>query len=255
MPRARDSVMRTMTTALDLSGVTLMWVTPEMTEHVWQRVRSTDDLPSLLEDDAWCPASGLMGLGDGFGVTFFYAHNGEGLTELPLAAIAWGFSDETLGLELFCRPTAEIRKFLRYRAPKWSHAELHPVRNLVIADDLRRDLHAFMFMMWQVAAEQRAAEVRKLSETPDIEGGAPRRIRDRDDVRIISLRRPAPASSANPGSGRPWDYRTVVRRHQRTYWTGPGRTVPVKRMIEEYIAGPEDAPLRNPAERVYALRH
>jgi hypothetical protein len=69
-------------------------------------------------------------------------------------------------------------------------------------------------------------------------------------VRVVRIRRPKRKVSSTPSQGgREYSCRWPVTGHWRTYWCGPGRTRPEEVWIDEYVAGPEDKPIRG-AERV-----
>jgi hypothetical protein len=70
-------------------------------------------------------------------------------------------------------------------------------------------------------------------------------------VRIVRIRRRErpPGRRDSTGARREYDHQWWVTGHWRTYWCGPGRTRPEGRYITEYLAGPDDKPVRG-TERV-----
>ncbi len=273
MPRARDSLIRSLPvqwsngplTKAHLAQARLMWVTAEMVEHLRPEIES--DGAMSQEVDLESPI-GLMGIEES-GLRFPFTYDERVLAKfeattggsalVPLAALSWHeMAGDRCHLSCYYRPTAPVREFMKQFVPHLARTELVFFENAVLDGEhgvtVAQRITRLACTVLRVAQEERIAAVTRLSETADEERPAPRRVRDRDDVRVISLRRPARGEPEGAGTGKPWDYRTKVKRHTRTYWVGVGRTERVTKVIEEYVAGPEGAPLREPRERVYALR-
>jgi hypothetical protein len=71
-------------------------------------------------------------------------------------------------------------------------------------------------------------------------------------VKLRRLERPGRTSEEFGGS-RTYTKQWFVKGHWRTYWTGPGGTVPEPRWISRYIAGPEDMPLDGGSEAIWKV--
>lgn len=101
-------------------------------------------------------------------------------------------------------------------------------------------------------------EQRILVATPEaIDRAARRRLqkakaRQPPSVLVIRLRRAAREADDHDGQARPWTCRWIVRGHWRQqYYPSSGEYRPI--FILPHIKGPDDMPLRDPAERVFAV--
>lgn len=74
------------------------------------------------------------------------------------------------------------------------------------------------------------------------------------EVLFVELRRIAPPRDRAGGDPVEHDFRWWVSAHFRTFWTGPGRTVPVVKFVRAFTKGPEDKPLRDPRPRVFLVQ-
>lgn len=109
--------------------------------------------------------------------------------------------------------------------------------------------------VWEMIHERVAVTERQRVGRPQVSGKGGGR-KPAPHVNVITLRRPIETHEAlevpPEHPGRVYTHSWEVTQHERTYWTGPGRSVPVKRTVASYKARtdlPEDD-----RERVYALR-
>ncbi|MGH9211706.1 MAG: hypothetical protein ACRD2C_13630 [Acidimicrobiales bacterium] len=99
--------------------------------------------------------------------------------------------------------------------------------------------------MWQLSTQRNLAETTDI--TPD--RAARRRLERRSHpaapVRLIRLNRSSrPAASSEPGAGRDYGCRWIVRAHWRQQAFGPGRSLRKAILVPQHIRGPQDKPLR-----------
>lgn len=74
-------------------------------------------------------------------------------------------------------------------------------------------------------------------------------------VRLVELRkRPRPNKPKSDATGREWTERRLVQGHMKRQFWGPERAYRKWIYIDDYIAGPDGAPLREPRRKVNVLR-
>ena len=105
----------------------------------------------------------------------------------------------------------------------------------------------FEAAVWQLLSETLpSGPAVQTGELPDRPGRRLARRTGMDpEVTVVRLR-PQAHPVLHPGTGKPLDHRVWVEGgFTRTYWTGPGRTVPVTRRIGGYWMGDPSLPVRN----------
>lgn len=73
-------------------------------------------------------------------------------------------------------------------------------------------------------------------------------------VQLVDLRKRPRRKPKPGGTGKPLDYRVLRHAHWKRQFYGTGRALRRWIYIDDYIAGPEDAPFREPRQKVNILR-
>lgn len=94
---------------------------------------------------------------------------------------------------------------------------------------------------WALCSQKIAIETR-VRPSRQVQRQAQRQGRKLDEIRVINLREPTRSSTA-AGSEVEWSHRWIVGRHWRNQWY-PSRSEHAPKLIEAYVKGPEDKPLK-----------
>ena len=94
---------------------------------------------------------------------------------------------------------------------------------------------------WALCSQKIAIETRE-RPSRQVQRKAQREGRRLDEVRVINLREPT-RTAASAGSDVEWSHRWIVGRHWRNQWY-PSKGQHAPKLIEAYVKGPEDKPLK-----------
>lgn len=120
-----------------------------------------------------------------------------------------------------------------------------------------RSTHRIIPALWSLLTETRDIEEQaEPVATPRVRSSSgTQRVMRSDEVRTIVLRRPS-RPTQEPGTGKKRDQRCWVEGgYYQTFWTGPGRKIPVRRLIGgHWSVADESLPIKN-RPTVMDLRH
>lgn len=164
----------------------------------------------------------------------------------PTVAFSWGPERDGIHL-MFYTPADRLRPhdYDRGAVPPilianqhvWSFGEVEP--------DSYRPVHLFCKAFWALC-QQRVGEVKDSQPDRATRRRAARNGLDPSlvDIKVVQLRRREvrPSISDDP-QAREWSCRWVVQGHWRNQWY-PSLQLHRQKWIDDYIKGPEDAPLR-----------
>lgn len=247
----------------------LFWVTEDMTRLA---LSSTDDLPEWtpaavvpapagllvwdggLPNVPWWGAPERSWSRDPFGV-----HQPPAIT---MDAVLWATHGGVISVDLLTR-TDRIADSLQ---PRWLGAPLfnvwvldpplaagEPITDTGDPGGLGDGVRALLGATWLMMSQPTLAESSQWTETGRRARSARRAGRDPDGVRIIDLRRATHESGTEPGPGREYRSRWIVRGHWRQQAVGPGRSQRRPTWVQPHVKGPDDAPLAV-AEYVHVWR-
>lgn len=185
---------------------------------------------------------------------------------LHVVALAWGLSvpavpsaddPETLVFHVYGGADHE-HPILALLSLSWPMGDRVAAEDLDSDADTARNARMQRRMFRYAAAIFALLEQRILVATPEgIDRAARRRLRKAKArqppaILVVRLRRTAREGDDHDGQPRAWTCRWVVRGHWRQqYYPSRGEYRPI--FILPHIKGPEDMPLRAPAERVFAV--
>ncbi len=256
----RLATARLWDTAGALANAGLWWITPDMTTLAWHTANHSDVLPD------WNPAdsahrNGLMVFDGGVPLDLQLPLDPDenlakiGLEPPPmrtvrLAAVTWHHTPDTVRLAFYtadprmlttgCVDGTWITPWAASAAPLVMVP--HPRPNLAL-DLLALRLVAAALL---ISAEPTVATVRAASWSLDGPPKARGRVKEVPAVKVVALREilhPEHHDNGDGSGARTFTHRWIVQDHERTYWTGPGRTVETKKWIAPYVAGPANLPL------------
>ena len=222
----------------------LWWVTPDMTTLAAHSAREWAPLPHW-DLQASPHRSGLMVFDGGLPERIEWTPTPDdpsGPIPVRIDAMSWHIRDAELHLGIWTADPA-VRAM---NVPLWRS---DPVPLVQIAVDgqyphldelLLRVLAATML----ISSEPTIAQTRPASWALDTSGKSARRQKEVPAVKVIALREILHSRHDDAdGVTREYTHRWIVDGHQRTYWTGPGRTTKLVKTLLPYVAGPAHLPL------------
>jgi hypothetical protein len=176
---------------------------------------------------------------------------------LRVESIAWATRSESLSVNVYGHDERKPERIWPLLTMIWPFGEAKDVGDLVADTDTAEQTRTGQRIWRYIAAVFALVEQRILVATPEgIGRAALRRLkkakaRQPPAILVVRLRR-AEGSHAEPGEPREWSCRWIVRGHWRQqYYPSSGEYRPI--FILPHIKGPDDKPLRAPAERVFAV--
>lgn len=232
-----------------LAHASLWWITPDMTTLASVTARDSTTMPEWTIAQDSTDRSGLMVFDGGIPDRLPWqadVDRPDKITTIAIDAIAWHVSDR-LHLTYY---SADRRAVAQSQDPRvmWS-VTICPLVEIAL-DGTIPELDALaeriLAAVMLISGEPTIATTRPASWALDTRGRSALRRKDVPLVRVVTLREilTSPVDAATgEGAAREYTHRWIVGDHERTYWTGPGRSTPVKKWIAPYVAGPADLPL------------